>query len=212
MYSYRGDLVSAEQLAAEACEIEIDLLGKPIGIQDQYIAAFGGLRFIEFLPNDDVICQKLEVHPNTMKQLEANTMLFFTGITRASSGILKEQYANVNQQRAVLRQMRDMAHIARDALLNGNVSVLGELLHESWQLKKQLASRITNGSLDEIYNTARRAGAIGGKISGAGGGGFLLLYCPYERQDDVREALGAFKELPFGIEPDGTKVIFNYKS
>ncbi len=212
MYSYRGELVSAEQLACEACEIEIDVLGKPIGIQDQYIAAYGGLRFMEFLPNDQVVCRKLDLQPGALKTLEDNTMLFFTGITRESAGILAEQYANVADRRAVLKAMGNMAYVARDALLAGDVTLLGELLHESWQLKKRLASKITNGSLDEMYDTAIRAGAIGGKISGAGGGGFLLLYCPYERQNDVRQALGALKELPFRIEPDGTKVIFNYRS
>ncbi len=211
MYSYRGELVGADRLASEACEIEIDVLGKPIGIQDQYITAYGGLRFLEFLPNDEVICQKLDVHPGTLKQLEDSTMLFFTGVTRDSSGILTEQYANMSQRRAVLRKMRDMAYMARDALLDGRVNLLGEMLHESWQLKKQLASRVSNGALDEIYDTAIKAGAIGGKISGAGGGGFLLMFCPYERQNGVREALSAFKELPFRLEPDGTKVIFNYK-
>ncbi len=211
MYSYRGELVSAEQLARQACEIELDKLGSPIGIQDQYIAAYGGLRFIEFLPNGEVVCQKLDLRPSIIQLLEANTMLFFTGITRKSKHILKEQKANIYERRAILQRMKNMAYTARDALVKGDVHVIGELLHESWQLKKQLASQISNNNLDELYETARCAGAIGGKISGAGGGGFLLLYCHYDKQAAVRSALKHLQELPFRLEPDGSKVIFNYQ-
>jgi D-glycero-alpha-D-manno-heptose-7-phosphate kinase len=211
MHSYLGNLVSAEQLAVEACEIEIDTLGKPVGIQDQYIAAFGSLRFMEFMPSGEVICQKLELHPRTKTLLEANTMLFFTGITRESASILTEQKANISSRKNQLGQMKQLAHAARDSLIAGDVDAIGALLHESWQLKKQLASQVSNSVVDQMYSAAREAGAIGGKISGAGAGGFLLLYCPYGRQEAVRSALAGLQELPFKIEPDGTKVIFNYQ-
>lgn len=208
-YSHLGQLVSAETLARQACEIEIDILEKPIGVQDQYIAAYGGLRFIEFTREGEVLVDKVEISPTLRRRLNENTMLFFTGMTRRSGQILSEQKDNIDQRRAVLCEMKRIAYTARDALLAGSVDTIGELLHESWQLKKQLASKISNGVLDDMYGTARKAGAIGGKITGAGGGGFLLLYCPHSRQDAVRSALSQLQELPFTMEADGTKVVFN---
>jgi D-glycero-alpha-D-manno-heptose-7-phosphate kinase len=124
---------------------------------------------------------------------------------------LREQKKNIVDRMQVLREMKMMARVARDELVAGNLDVLGKLLHQSWILKKQLASTISNDTLDSIYDTARRAGALGGKITGAGGGGFLLLYCPYEKRDYVRAALHPLQELPFVLEQDGTKVIFNYQ-
>jgi D-glycero-alpha-D-manno-heptose-7-phosphate kinase len=211
IYTLKGEMVTAECLARQACEIEIDRLGKPIGIQDQYIAAFGGLRFMEFSPSGEVSAHKIELSPSQARRLNENLLLFFTGITRRSGSILSEQKQNINHRRDVLCEMKKMAYIARDELLSGNMDVIGELLHESWALKKQLASKISNGGIDEMYAAARRAGAIGGKITGAGGGGFLLLYCPHEKQEAVRAALSNLQELPFQLEHSGSKVIFNYE-
>jgi D-glycero-alpha-D-manno-heptose-7-phosphate kinase len=211
MYTLKGEMVTAECLARQACEIEIDRLGKPIGIQDQYIAAFGGLRFMEFKTDGEVLAQKIELSPSQARRLNENLLLFFTGITRRSGTILDEQKNNINHRRDVLCEMKKMAYVARDELLSGNMDVIGELLHESWSLKKQLASRISNDGIDEIYASARRAGAIGGKITGAGGGGFLLLYCPHEKQEAVRAALSDLQELSFQLEHSGSKVIFNYQ-
>jgi D-glycero-alpha-D-manno-heptose-7-phosphate kinase len=211
MYAYRGEMVSAEQLAREACQIEIDILGKPIGEQDQYIAAYGGLRFIEFQPGGAVACRRLDLDAALRRRLNDQFLLFFTGTTRQATSVLEEQKRNINGRRATLRQMRDIAGVARAELLAGNLDALGCLLHESWELKKRLAGSITNGLIDELYAVARSAGAIGGKITGAGGGGFLLLYCPPEKQEAVRAALGHLQELPFQFEQDGTKIIFNYR-
>jgi D-glycero-alpha-D-manno-heptose-7-phosphate kinase len=211
MYALKGEMVTTECLARQACEIEIDRLGKPIGIQDQYIAALGGLRFMEFKTNGEVLAQKIELSPSQARRLNENLLLFFTGITRRSGSILEEQKQNINHRRTVLCEMKKMAYVARDELLSGNMDVIGELLHESWVLKKQLASKISNGGIDEMYAAARRAGAIGGKITGAGGGGFLLLYCPHEKQEAVRVALRDLQELPFQLEHSGSKVIFNYE-
>jgi D-glycero-alpha-D-manno-heptose-7-phosphate kinase len=211
IYTLKGEMVTAECLARQACEIEIDRLGKPIGIQDQYIAAFGGLRFMEFSPSGEVSAHKIELSPSQARRLNENLLLFFTGITRRSGSILSEQKQNINHRRDVLCEMKKMAYIARDELLSGNMDVIGELLHDSWALKKQLASKISNGGIDEMYAAARRAGAIGGKITGAGGGGFLLLYCPHEKQEAVRAALGDLQELSFQLEHTGSKVIFNYQ-
>ena len=211
MYTYRGELVSAEQLARAACTIELDVLHKPIGIQDQYIAAYGGLRFFEFQPDDQVVGRLLPLDNLAHRTLSHNLMLFYTGITRPAGDILTEQQANIVNRLPILRQMKQLAYSACAELLAGNVAALGELLHEGWLLKRQMASRISNAFIDDIYAAARRAGAMGGKITGAGGGGFLLLYCPIEKQPAVRAALAELQELPFRLEPDGSKAIFNYK-
>jgi D-glycero-alpha-D-manno-heptose-7-phosphate kinase len=211
LYTYRGEIVTAERLAREACEIEIDILGRPIGFQDQFISAYGGLRFIEFHPDGQVVCHKIELSPAVMRQLNENLMLFFTGTTRQAGTILSEMKNGMRDNLAVLRELKQMAFIARDELLAGNLDAIGLLLHESWQLKKQLASQITNSEIERMYQAARNAGALGGKITGAGGGGFLLLYSPHEYQKAVRSVLHEFQELPFQLEPDGTKVIFNYR-
>ena len=171
-YGLLGELVSAEQLAHEACEIEIDILSKPIGIQDQYIAAYGGFRFLEFTNNGQVLNEKIELESSVQRRLNENLMLFFTGVTRSADSILREQKKNMSERTAVLNHMKQIAFTARDAVRVGNLDVIGELLHESWQLKQQLASGISNGAIQEMYQAARRAGAVGGKITGAGGAGF----------------------------------------
>lgn len=211
MYSYRGELVEAERLAKEACEIEVETLGKPIGVQDQYIAALGGLRYIEFGTDGRVRSQPLEIDAATRRRLNECLTLFYTGTPRRADTILAEQRGNIPNRLGDLRRMRDMALTAKEQLLAGNPEALGHLLHESWQLKKRLASRISNGEIDGLYERARRAGALGGKITGAGGGGFLLLYCPNGTLDAVRRELSGLQELPFRLERDGTKVILNYR-
>ncbi len=210
-YSLLGQLISAECLARQACQIEIDTLGKPIGIQDQYIAAYGGLRFMEFGTDGSVNVHRIELSTDLKRALNDNMLLFYTGVTRRSDSILSEQKANIRQREAVLCEMKQIAYTARDSIVSGRLDTIGELLDYSWQLKKQLASQISNGHFDDMYASARRAGALGGKITGAGGGGFLLLYCPYSRQDAVRQTLAGLQELPFQLEGDGSKVIFNYQ-
>ena len=212
MYAYLGEIVSAERLAREACTIEIEILKKPIGIQDQYIAAYGGLRYFEFLPSGDVKAERLKISSETQRVLNNNFLLFFTGVSRSSSSILSEQTRNIKDRKAELREIKQMARQARhDIEQAGNLDSLGELMHQSWELKKRLAGTISNERVDAMYETARRAGAIGGKLTGAGGGGFLLLYVPYECQNAVRTALRGLQELPFRLEADGTKAIFNYR-
>lgn len=211
MYTYRGEIISAERLAREACAIEIETLKKPIGVQDQYIAAYGGLRYFEFLPGGEVRSEKIKISPEAQRVLNDNFLLFFTGTTRQSSSILKEQTNNIKDRLSELREIKQMTCQARSDIEKGNFDALGVLIHQSWQLKKRLAGTISNGHINEIYESARRAGATGGKITGAGGGGFLLLYVPYKHQNKVRTALNGLQELPFRLEADGTKVIFNYR-
>ena len=211
-YALQRRLVTAEELARQACQIEIDILGKPIGIQDQYIAAYGGLRFFEFLPGTgEVRSTRIELDAATQRQLNHNLLLFYTGVTRQADTILSEQKDNLRSRDGVLADMKALAYAACRELAAGNVDAIGEMLHESWLLKKQLASKISNTELDELYATARRAGALGGKIAGAGGGGFLLLYCPPGQQEYLRHELSHLRELPFNLGQDGSKVIFDYQ-
>jgi D-glycero-alpha-D-manno-heptose-7-phosphate kinase len=211
MHSYQGELITADVLARQACEIEIERLGKPIGVQDQYIVAFGGLRFIEFGTDGVVRVEKVALTTSVRRKLNENLLLFYTGIGRRADTILSEQKNNIHDRLLTLRKLKEMAHVARRELEAGNADVIGELLHESWQLKKELASQVSNGTIDAMYDAARRAGATGGKITGAGGGGFLLLYCPHEHQEKLREALVDLQELPFTLDENGSKVIFDYK-
>jgi D-glycero-alpha-D-manno-heptose-7-phosphate kinase len=211
MYAYIGETVSAERLAREACSIEIDTLNKPIGIQDQYIAAYGGLRFFVFRSDGEVGVEKVRISGESQRVLNDNFLLFFTGISRQADTILKDQKINIKDRLTELREIRQMAHQARTLLEKEDFDSFGELLNQSWELKKRLSASISNGPINDMYEAARRAGAIGGKITGAGGGGFLLLYAPYEKQKAVRSALSGLQELPFRLETDGTKVIFHYR-
>jgi D-glycero-alpha-D-manno-heptose-7-phosphate kinase len=211
LYNYQGKWVPAEDLAQQACHIEIDVLGKPIGIQDQYIAAYGGLRFIEFGPGEMVNIHKVELDPLAERDLSEQLLVFYTGVTRKAETILAEQQNNISQRLVVLRRIKEIAETAHREVCNGNIDAVGYLLDESWQLKKQLASQVSNGTINAMYEAARQAGALGGKITGAGGGGFLMLYVPLDRRQEVRAALSSLRELPVRIEPDGAKVIFNYR-
>lgn len=211
LYAYLNEQQPAETLARHACEIEIGRLGKPIGKQDQYIAAYGGLRFIRFLPDETVVVEAVKLEDRVQAKLELNLMLFFTDRTRRSESVLHEMNGNMSGRVGVLHALRELALEGRRALEAGLLDDFGRLLHEGWELKKRMASRITNGEIDEMYAAARAAGALVGKICGAGGGGFMLLYSPVEFQDEVRRALCGRRELPFRLEPDGSKVIFNYR-
>jgi D-glycero-alpha-D-manno-heptose-7-phosphate kinase len=210
LYRHRGESKTAEDLAREACHIEIDLLGKPIGRQDQYIAAYGNMRFFQF-NSHGVQIEDVNLAPEEKRRLNEHLVLFYTGKTRKNDSILTEQKANIGDRLAILSEMATLAADGRRALVEGACDEFGEMLHRGWELKKQLASGITSPATEETYQAALSAGAVGGKITGAGGGGFLLLYCPPERREDVRRALSGLRELPFHFEHDGSKVIFNYR-
>jgi D-glycero-alpha-D-manno-heptose-7-phosphate kinase len=209
-YHFQGIQPTAEQLAREACEIEIDILKKPIGKQDQYIAAYGGLSFIKFNKDDTVEIERLNVQNGLKRRLGANLLLFFTNITRAADTILVEQKKKISDNLEYHKNLKDLAFKAREYVLKKNIDKIGDLLAENWRLKKELASSITNPVIDSMYEKAMEGGASGGKISGAGGGGFLLVYCKRHKQDQLREALSEYKEMPFLLEPFGSKIIFNY--
>lgn len=210
MYAYMGDPVGHERLAQDACRIEIDTLHKPIGKQDQYIAAYGGLRYIEFRPDDSVHIERIHLSEAAYRRLSQSLLLFWTGVTRSASSVLTEQRNNIAAQLDNLRHMKALAMQARACLEAEDFDALGDMMHRGWQHKKELAGGISNASIDAMYAAARAAGAMGGKITGAGGGGFLLLYTPRQRQDAVRAALSHLRELPIALEPDGAKIIFNF--
>ena len=221
LYTYLNQPVGHEQLAREACEIEIDILGKPIGVQDQYIAAYGGQRFLHFskqpsaentngtTQQDLITVDSLQLCSEQVRQLNQHLLLFYTNIARKAESVLGEQVQQMDQRLQILREMKELAVQARAALEAHEFDEFGRLLDQSWQFKKQLASRVSNTLIDDMYRAAQNAGAIGGKITGAGGGGFLLLYCPPEKQELVRQSLSPLQELSFRLEPGGSRVIFN---
>jgi D-glycero-alpha-D-manno-heptose-7-phosphate kinase len=211
LYAYRGEVQNAATLAREAAAIEIDVLGKPIGKQDQYAAAFGDLRKIIFNADGSVDVKTVEFPPHIKRALNDNLMLFYTGYGREASEILAEQRTKTEENKEKLAELVAMVEEMESCLLAGNLDEFGRCLHRGWELKKSLASKISNGTIDAMYRKARNAGALGGKITGAGGGGFLLLYCSHERQPDVRRALSPLRELPFRFESDGSKIIFNVR-
>ena len=210
-HMYEGRQVTAEQLAREACQIEIDLCGKPIGKQDQYIAAYGGIHEFEYHADGTVGVRRIKVPPADCRRLGAELMLFYTDITRKSSEILTEQRSQTVANADYLRQLKHGVPQVITALESGRLDLIGDVLDQSWTLKKKLANNISNKGIDEMYQLALSAGATGGKIAGAGGGGFLLLYVPRHRQDAVRNALHAYREFPWLLEQDGSKVIFNLR-
>src|SRR5215831_10545149 len=210
-HMYQGEQVTAEQLAREACEIEIERLGKPIGKQDQYIAAYGGLRSFRFRRDDRVEVRRLPLEPRQLRELDARLHLLFTGRTRKADVILSEQKAKTGDRSAELDGIKQLAEELVPSLEGGDFDRLGAMLHQNWELKRKLASGISDGAIDEMYARARSHGALGGKICGAGGGGFLLVYCPLERQERLEKGMRDYRAMPFRLEPDGSKVIFNYR-
>ena len=212
LHAYRGEHVSPEILAQEACEIEIDRLKNPIGIQDQYAVSYGGFRKYKFHGNDTVTNEMVICKRNVMEEFQKNLMLYYTGLTRVSSTILAEQKANISDKQKILDEMVQMVDRAQQALAAGNTEKIGEMLDEAWELKKQMSSGISNPVIEEMYQKAKAAGALGGKILGAGGGGFMLLYVPYESQMNVRKEMHEYKETTFGFETEGSRIIFSEKN
>ena len=210
LYAYLGRSVSKELLASEACDVEISQLGNPIGKQDQYAAAYGGFNFIEFRKDGSVSVEPVVMSESRLHELESNLMMFYTGRLRSASEILKEQNENISHgdKDANLLRMCELARELRDALQKDNIDAMGEILKLNWEMKKTLASNITNPSIDGAYSKALEAGAIGGKLLGAGGGGFLLFYVPIEKQTDVKTAL-SLPLLPVRFDYEGSTLILS---
>ena len=209
LFVYQGHQVSAEELAERACTIEIELCGKPIGKQDQYISALGGIRDIRFGPGEQVVGKELGLTAAERRALQHQIMLFYTGVTRSANTILAEQNANIAATRPQLDLLRDLAGFAVDRLRSGDVDAIGPALRESWEAKRKLASGVTNSQIDDAVGRALDAGATGAKLTGAGGGGFLLVMCPMERQGAVRRSLAYMRELPIKLDRLGSRVVLN---
>ena len=208
LHAYKGEYCSAEQLAGEACEVEIGRLKEPIGKQDQYIAAYGGFRFMEFMPDDTVRVDPLILPGDAAARLQERLLLFYTGVTRRASPVLRRFKAGFSANGEAMGRLRTLAEQARGELQDGRVDALGELLHEGWLAKKSVSGGVSSGPIDKAYETARRAGAAGGKILGAGGGGFLLLFCPPKKRAAVAGALKGWREIPFKFEKEGSKIVY----
>ncbi len=206
LYAYQGKLKSAEELAKEACRIEIDILKEPIGKQDQYAAAYGGFNHIMFYSNGSVTVEP--VISKKLKLLEHNLLLFYTNIQRSASSILTEQKSKIAETKGILDKMAHLSLDMKSFLLNNHLDNFGALLDKEWGLKKQLASNVSNPIIDGYYNKAKKAGALGGKIAGAGVGGFLLIYCELNKQHKVKEALKKLRCIPFSFEKQGSQIRF----
>lgn len=209
-YAFKGIQISREKLAREACEIEINILGKPIGKQDQYAAVYGGVNEILFYGDESVKVNNIQL--SNLMALSSTLLLFYTDITRKADNILKEHKKNIISNFEILLKMRNQVTSLKRHLINGANGELGSILKQGWEMKKSLLHEISNEYIDQMYEKALNAGAIGGKICGAGGGGFLLLYVPKEKQNDVRETLNGYRELPFILEKYGSRIIFNQMS
>jgi D-glycero-alpha-D-manno-heptose-7-phosphate kinase len=212
LHSFRGERVSAGQLAEEASHIEIDVLKEPIGKQDQYAAAFGGMNFLRFNPGGGVTVEPVRVKNGPLRAMFSHFMIFWTGHQRDTSYVLSEQKANTASKMDHLFRMREHAHRIHSLVCNGHfdLEAFGGVVHETWQLKRQLAHTISNQKIDEWYERAMNAGACGGKICGAGGGGFLLILAKPECQDAVRRALHDLREVPISYETQGSQVMLPF--
>ena len=209
LWGYQGHHVSAEELAEGACNIEIERCGKRIGRQDQYIAALGGIRDLRFGPGDNVTAGEVQLSAAARRLLQDHLMLFYTGITRSATPIFREQSDNVDNTITELNLLRDLAGVAADRLRLGDVDAVGAAMKESWEIKRKLASGVSNEQIDTAVERVLNAGASGAKVTGAGGGGFLLVICPAENQSAVRESLDHIRELPIKLDRLGSRIVFN---
>lgn len=207
---YQGKYYSKAKLAEDACKVEIEKLGAPIGKQDQYAAAFGGLNFITFHKDDTVSVEPVITKGSTLKELQDHLVMFYTGITHDANKILAQQKQNIAAKTDKVKNLISMCELAKnmkESLENNEIKDFGNIMHESWMKKRELAGSISNTRIDELYECAMEYGATGGKLLGAGGGGFLLFYCPKEKQPLLREKL-RLKPFPFAFEHDGSSVVY----
>lgn len=215
LYAYKGRHVSAEQLAQEACKIEIDILKNPIGKQDQYIAAYGGIQHIQFNPDESVYVDPIICSFETKSKLENNMLILYTGLTRSAYTILSKQGSSMKTNKKALATMTQMVELTKKMRIDLNENKLdkiGEVIEENWLLKKTLTENISSQQIDLWYHTAKNHGATGGKILGAGGGGFLLLYADPKDYARILESLPELVPMSFKFEPQGSKIIFVEKT
>ena len=209
-FSRHSKLVDKHFLANEACDIEINRLKDPIGKQDQFAASFGGLNIFSFHPNGSVSVDPIFLNPETYYKLENNLLMFYTGSQRKASDILADQKKSMtdSKKRNILSKMVDLVWEIKSVLHQGKIDHFGQLLHQNWLYKRELSNGITNDFIDTIYNTGLKNGALGGKLLGAGGSGFMLFYCPQDKHAQLRDSFSHLKEIPFKFEQDGAKLIY----
>jgi D-glycero-alpha-D-manno-heptose-7-phosphate kinase len=212
LYTYKEQTASTYKIAKEACDVEIEKLNHPIGKQDQFAAAFGGLKYYEFCPDGFVKVEPVIMNKESYAKLQNNILMFYTGDVRDANQILAKETKNLADDKAKIeatKKLCQMTHILREELENNNIDALGQILADSWEIKKSLAQGITNLAIDRAYEKGITAGATGGKLLGAGGGGFLLFYVPTaEAKTNVRKALNTLVELPFELDQAGCSIIF----
>ena len=208
LHAYKGEFVSQGVLAREACEIEINRLGQRIGIQDQFAVAYGGFSQYKFFSDGSVSVSPIVCRKDIIENLKKNLMLFYTGNTRDSRKILSEQSDTIVEKTVMLDDLVNTTDSAVRALYDGDIDYWGTELDRTWNIKKKFAKGISNSLIDEMYNKAKSAGAIGGKILGAGGGGFMLLYVPQKKQDSVKKELAGFRNITFSCSNEGSKIVF----
>lgn len=209
LYALQGQMPSKQQLARESIFIEQEVLRETVGSQDQVLAAYGGLNHVTFLPNGEISVRPMTLTQERIQELNSHLMLFYTGIKRTASDIAGSYVTDLDTKRRQLRIIKDLVEESM-AILNSNQSLMGfgELLHEAWQAKRSLSDKVSNSEVDDLYATVRAAGALGGKLTGAGGGGFLLLFVPPAQQKEVRETLSKLIHVPFKFEFSGSQIIF----
>jgi D-glycero-alpha-D-manno-heptose-7-phosphate kinase len=209
LYALTGRMVSRHQLAMESVHIEQNLLKETVGSQDQVLAAHGGLNHVTFLPNGEISVRPVTIAADRIRELNSHLMLFYTGIKRTAANVAQTYVTDIDSRRRQLRIMKDLVDEATSVLNSRtDLASFGELLNEAWQAKRSLSSSVSNADVDDLFATARAAGAIGGKLAGAGGGGFLLLFVPPDRQDRVRAALDKLIHVPFKFEFSGSQILF----
>ena len=209
LYALKGQMVSKHQLAMESVHLEQDVLKETVGSQDQVLAAYGGFNHITFAPNGEISVRPVTLSRERMQELNAHVMLFYTGIKRTASTIADTYVNDIDDKRRQLRLMRELVDEGVSILGGGqDLGGFGELLHEAWQAKRSLSAKVSNSYVDDIYDQARAAGAIGGKLIGAGGGGFIVFFAPPERHAAIRERLAKLIHVPFKFEFGGSQIIF----
>ena len=209
--AYQSSEISTEEVAKKACFIEMERCNSPIGKQDAYASCFGGLNYIEFKPDESVLVESINLSPKTFTTLNDNLMIFYTGIQRNADSILADQQArleNDDEKIATMKQMCSLAKTMRDCLVQDELSSFGQLLHSNWLLKRSLSPMISNGQIDDWYNKGREAGALGGKLLGAGAGGFLLFYAEKEVHRDIERSLPELRRVDLQLEKSGSQITY----
>ena len=216
LYEQKRERVPVQFIAEQACHIEMDLAGHPVGKHDHYLAAFGGITVLDIAPDGKVNVSPLDISLSTVEEFRSNVLIFYTGILRSSSDILeaqkKDTMSNSSDVIDSLHRTKELGYRIKETLESGDLERFGYLLHEHWENKKRRSGKISNPNIDKWYELARKKGAIGGKIMGAGGGGFFMFYCPNSKKKAVRKAMAieGLRELPYDFDFEGTKVLVNF--